>query len=286
MTDQTLETIARFEGIALGVWILLFTLAELARPAVPWSDRTDRRRHRLVDGLALLLVGLFAGLGRQLYVRLFRPLEGDAAGLLASLHGLPLALRLALSLILLDLCLYAIHRAMHRIPCLWRLHDFHHSAEHVWWLSGFRTSLGHALLFGLPQVVVPFLIFGLEGEALAMAFAVGLVIQFWPHANLSVRLGPLERILITPDAHRIHHSLVREEQDANFGVLFSVWDQLLGTWIPPRQTEPEVFGLDESRPLVWMVLGLPSRVTPRDRSGESELSGTSSALATSNNEGG
>jgi sterol desaturase/sphingolipid hydroxylase (fatty acid hydroxylase superfamily) len=87
------------------------------------------------------------------------------------------------------------------------------------------------LIYNVPQVVVPTLLFHLSPFQIAIAYSIGLFIQFWEHTNLDVNIGLLKHVVITPVYHRVHHSV--EHNQSNFAATFSLWDRLFGTYCDP-----------------------------------------------------
>jgi sterol desaturase/sphingolipid hydroxylase (fatty acid hydroxylase superfamily) len=148
--------------------------------------------------------------------------------------ALPAWLELLLALFLLDLAIYLQHRLFHYAPVLWRLHRMHHADLDVDVTTGARfhpveilLSLGIKFLvvvpLGTPPLAVLLFEIALNGTSM------------FNHSN--VRVAPaIERVLrwlvVTPDMHRVHHSIVRRETDSNFGFNFPWWDRLFGTYRP------------------------------------------------------
>ncbi|HMW31367.1 MAG TPA: sterol desaturase family protein, partial [Plasticicumulans sp.] len=152
-------------------------------------------------------------------------------GLLRAL-AVPAPLAGMLSLLLLDLAIWAQHVAMHRVPLLWRLHRVHHTD------TDFDTSTAlrfHPLEIGLSMLWKIVLVLALGAPVAAVAgFELLLsACALFNHANLALPAPVdawLRRVLITPDVHRIHHSIHRDETDSNFGFSVVWWDHLFGTW--------------------------------------------------------
>ncbi|MDQ6646374.1 MAG: sterol desaturase family protein, partial [Pseudomonadota bacterium] len=199
------------------------------------------------------------GIAGALCLRLLMPwLAIDAAvwarqnhvGLL-HLWPLPSWLAIILTLVALDLLIYGQHRLMHRVGWLWRLHRVHHSDVALDVSSGVRF---HPLeiLFSMGLKIAAVLALGaapaavLEFEILLNGFAM------FTHANLALPLRldrALRWMVITPDMHRIHHSVLRDEQDTNFGFNVSWWDRLFRSYrAAPRQPQASLpLGLDQFR---------------------------------------
>ncbi len=149
-------------------------------------------------------------------------------------HGLnaPFWLAFVASMLLLDLTIYAQHVVFHKIPVLWRLHRMHHTDLDFDVTTALRfhpleivlsmlIKLAVVMLLGAPPVAV--MVFEVILNATAM----------FNHGNVGLprRLDRVLRwILVTPDMHRVHHSIRREETDSNFGFNLPWWDRLFGTY--------------------------------------------------------
>jgi sterol desaturase/sphingolipid hydroxylase (fatty acid hydroxylase superfamily) len=142
------------------------------------------------------------------------------------------ALRFAIGFLASDLLHYASHRVFHRIPFLWRIHRVHHTDPEFDVTTGFRfhpfeSLLAQAANFAMIASLGP------PPIAILAAEAVTLFQDIFEHANLELprRLDrALQILLITPNMHRIHHSVDVGEQNRNFGTIFPWWDRLFGTY--------------------------------------------------------
>ncbi|MDQ6997606.1 MAG: sterol desaturase family protein [Mariprofundus sp.] len=137
-----------------------------------------------------------------------------------------------IAVILLDLVVYGQHVLFHAVPWLWRLHIVHHADKEIDVSTGLRfhpleimlsmlIKISAVVLLGVPVLAV--LIFEIILNAMAM----------FNHSNvrLPLRLDAILRLLvITPDIHRIHHSIIKAETNSNFGFNLSFWDRLFGTF--------------------------------------------------------
>ncbi|MES2885404.1 MAG: sterol desaturase family protein [Pseudomonadota bacterium] len=152
---------------------------------------------------------------------------------LLHLVELPLWLSVLLSVLALDLALYAQHRALHA-PLLWRLHRVHHLDPMLDVTSGVRFHPFEAVASALYKSLIVLLL-GAPVAAVALSATLTLLASLFTHANLSLpcRLeGLLRTVLVTPALHRIHHSTVAEETRSNFGSVLWVWDLLFGSARP------------------------------------------------------
>jgi sterol desaturase/sphingolipid hydroxylase (fatty acid hydroxylase superfamily) len=170
--------------------------------------------------------------------------------------SVPLPARVLLYLVLADLGHYWIHRLMHT-PLLWRIHKWHHAPTHMSWLAGNRASFLDRLLVSLPYVFLwPLL--GLSPWWLALGLtAFAAFKNDWMHLNVDWNTGWLERVLVTPRYHHVHHSSDPAHYTRNLAPLFSIWDRLFHTHHPPAPTTGRLtFGIGERVPLVRLITGL------------------------------
>jgi sterol desaturase/sphingolipid hydroxylase (fatty acid hydroxylase superfamily) len=178
--------------------------------------------------------------------------EAAGVGLLRWLSLPPPAAAIA-GFLLLDWSIYAWHRLNHRVPWLWRFHLVHHTDLDLDVSTAFRFHAGELLLsVGWRSLIVVAL-----GPSPALLLVYEVATQSataFHHSNW--RLSPrLERglglVLVTPSMHGIHHSVVEAETNANWSVIFAVWDRLHRTWRgePPNET---------------LTIGLPAWREPRE----------------------
>jgi len=174
------------------------------------------------------------------------------AGYYAAVGALPFAAKLVLGLVVGDIAYYWAHRASHQFALLWRFHALHHSAEHMDFLVNTR---GHPvdMVFGRVCGLLPLYILGLAQpgttEGLVLAQIVTIVSTFWNffiHANVRWRLGPLEWLVATPVFHHWHHTR-SEHIDRNFAAFFPVIDRIFGTLHMPREW-PAEYGVRDPHP--------------------------------------
>lgn len=161
-----------------------------------------------------------------------------------------------LSLVLLDLALYAQHVATHAVPILWRLHRVHHTDLDIDLTTGLR--------FHPAEILLSLLYKGAIVVALGAPPAAVLIFEvllssssLFTHSNLRLPEGfdrAIRRIWVTPDMHRVHHSVVRAETDSNYGTCLSLWDRLFRTY----RAQPQA-GHDA------MTLGIASFRAPADQ---------------------
>jgi sterol desaturase/sphingolipid hydroxylase (fatty acid hydroxylase superfamily) len=146
---------------------------------------------------------------------------------------LPIAVQVGIALCVAELGQYAWHRACHASPRLWRLHATHHSALRLRWLTSSRFHPIEVFAIYLASYG-PLVVLGLSPDVLAFVSTIAVVIAIFQHANVDLRLGPLNWIVSGPELHRWHHTGERTTQDTNFGGTLIVWDVVFGTRFAPR----------------------------------------------------
>jgi sterol desaturase/sphingolipid hydroxylase (fatty acid hydroxylase superfamily) len=142
-----------------------------------------------------------------------------------------------------DLKNYFSHYLFHRYNALWALHEFHHSATHFCMLTRHR---GHFLETALKRIidVIPFAIFGSLESYLVIKVLIDIH-QLLLHSSIKSSWGFVGKyILVSPSAHRLHHSIERKHYGKNFGNTFIFWDRLFGTYVP--HTEVKELGVEDS----------------------------------------
>ena len=176
---------------------------------------------------------------------------------------LPSWLAVVLAVVALDAGNYVAHWLLHRVDVLWEVHKVHHSSPRLDWLATFRSHIVEQVLrrFVAPVLLI---VAGVPVDIVAMAASIFVAWAMLNHANVHLRLGPLEAILITPRLHRLHHTPATTER--NLGTILTLWDRLRGTLVTGN-AEPRVFGLPgESEPYPegwWRQLVEPGRRVAR-----------------------
>ena len=238
--------------IRLGVFFFIFLAMALWEVLAPRRTQAFGRRARWPHNIGLLL--LDAAL-----LRIVAPgaaiavaLAGEAHGWgLVNAVGLPAWAAVALAVVLLDLAIYFQHVMFHAVPTLWRLHRVHHTDLDFDVTTGTRfhpieilisTGIKCAAVAAIGAPAIAVLVFELLLNGTAM----------FNHANARLPRS-LDRMLrwaiVTPDMHRVHHSVVYNETNSNFGFNLPWWDRLFGTYRaqPAAGHEAMVIGVDAFR---------------------------------------
>ena len=200
----------------------------------------------VVNAYVILLID--AGLG---LVTPFRPN--------ASLSLVGIAACSVVMFVVADFAEYLCHYAEHRVPCLWDLHKVHHSASSLNPFTAKRThplasileQLASGILTGIPGGGIVFLFDATPAEAMAFCLIPARVIAIatlgpLKHSHHPISLGCLDRILISPHMHQVHHSKARRHWNKNFGTNLSVFDWIFGTAYKPEARETVVCGLSNA----------------------------------------
>ncbi len=222
------EPAARFAAFALVLSLMLGAETLWARRAGPMQ-----RRSRWGANLALVAID-------SVVVRLLVPLGASGAALWAGARGLGLLNQVAwpglaeglLAFLALDCAIYWQHRLFHRIPLFWRLHRMHHSDLEFDATTGVRFHPAEILLSMLIKIGA---VIALGAPAVAViAFEIALnATSLFNHSNLRLPGAAdrvLRRLLVTPDMHRVHHSVHRHEHDSNYSFNLSWWDHLFSSY--------------------------------------------------------
>lgn len=198
--------------------ILIFGITGIAFPFRPLQKKRDR--FRWANNLSLTLLNTVIS-------TVFVPFSLVALASKTS-HD---SLEVVLQVILLDCIIYVQHVTFHRVDILWRLHQVHHSD------TEFDSTT--ALRFHTLEIYISFFIkalavglFGINATAVVIFEIILNFSAMFNHGNFSLpqSLEKMNLLFVTPDMHRIHHSLDRSERDSNYGFFLSIWDRIFKTY--------------------------------------------------------
>ncbi|MEM7729030.1 MAG: sterol desaturase family protein [Pseudomonadota bacterium] len=230
-------------GAFFGILVLFITL----EAAFPARARILPRLARWRTNLSLSILGSLVGalMAPVLAVAVAAYAAGQGWGLFNVLTLDPWVEGLV-AVVLLDLAIWAQHVAFHHVPWLWRLHSVHHTDRDLDATTGVRF---HPVEIGISLLWKALVILAL-GPSVVAVIAFEIVLNgtaIFTHSNTALppRLDrTLRRIIVTPDMHRVHHSMREPETNSNYGFNLSVWDRLFGTY-RARAAAPLVLGLSE-----------------------------------------
>jgi sterol desaturase/sphingolipid hydroxylase (fatty acid hydroxylase superfamily) len=253
-------------AIRLGVFLgTLFVLAFLER----WAPRlvlSTPRPARWFANLGIVAVD-------TLTVRFLLPVLPVGFALLCSQEGwgllnsfqVPYGVAVIAGVVLFDFFIYVQHVLFHHMPTLWRLHGVHHTDLDFDVTTAVRFHPGEIVLsMGIKLGLV--YLFGPPALSVILFEIILCSTAMFSHSNLRLPLrldAALRLLIVTPDMHRVHHSVIIREHNSNFGFNLSVWDRLLGTYRPQPEKGHEgmAIGLanfrDPSRLNLLHILALP-----------------------------
>jgi sterol desaturase/sphingolipid hydroxylase (fatty acid hydroxylase superfamily) len=244
--ESTIESLVLEQEVAyrLGFFAAIFTVMLVWELLAPRRVLSVSKLQRWANNLGLLLLN-------SVVLRFLFP--AAAVGIAYSVNdmgwglfnwlALPFWVEVVVAVLLLDLAIYLQHLMMHRVPLLWRLHRVHHADLDIDLTTGSR--------FHTIEIVVSMLIkwgvIALLGPALLAVLVFEILLNgmaLFNHANVRLPRSVdrwVRGLLVTPDMHRVHHSILRDETNSNFGFNLSLWDRAFGTYIPefrdPRQVD-------------------------------------------------
>jgi len=244
-----------FWGVTLSIFLL-----ECVRPAV--------RTQRVFSwGLAQDFVWFNADIvvraaALPAFVGLLKLLYDSATGgyTIATLVLWRLPVKIIVAVLIFDFLQWGNHWIRHKVRPFWHFHSIHHSQRE---LNAFTDLRTHSAEYFIAETLafVPMLALGVPPLAVMGVGGFRMWYARFVHANIGTNLGPLKHILVTPQYHRVHHSIEPAHQDKNFASLFTVWDRIFGTlhrnydeypatgvagveFPPPRRVAPLEWGRD------------------------------------------
>ena len=183
---------------------------------------------------------------------------------LFNIVGLPIWIEVVMCILILDFAIWLQHLITHKVPLLWRLHQVHHADVDMDVTTAIRFHPIEIALSMLLKIGVIYLL----GPAALAVILFEIILNgsaMFNHANIRLPVAVdavVRRVLVTPDMHRVHHSVHRHEHDSNYGFALSIWDQMFRTYIPqPAEGHDDMkIGLqwqDERPSRIGWLLKLP-----------------------------
>jgi len=225
--------LAHEPAIRVAAFFGIFALMAIWEAAAPRRARLYPRRVRWVANLGLVVLD-------SVVLRLAFPMAAVAFAMLAAERGwgllnafaLPGWAALLLAVVALDLAIYLQHVMFHAVPALWRLHRVHHADPDFDVTTGARFHPIEIVL----SMLIKFAVIAVLGAPAAAVLVFEVLLNatsMFNHANLRLPAGVdriLRLLLVTPDMHRVHHSMEVAEANSNFGFNLPWWDRLFGTY--------------------------------------------------------
>ncbi len=245
--------------IRLGFFFAVFAFMAAWEVIAPRRALTGPRGIRWINNAAITFLN-------SALVRWIFPMSAVGIALLGRDRGwgafnyleMPSWLTGTIAIIILDLSIYTQHFLFHKIPLFWRLHRMHHTDLDIDVTTGARFHPAEIILsMGIKSSAV--IVLGAPAWSV-LAFEVLLnTTSMFNHGNIALnkRIDRLLRIcIVTPDMHRVHHSVITKETDSNFGFNLTWWDRLFGTYRdqPISGHEGMTVGLANYRERKWLTL--------------------------------
>ena len=248
--------LAHEPAIRLGFFFGIFALVALWELAAPRRTLSLSRALRWSSNLGLVVLN-------TVLLRLVFPLAAVGAATFGVANGwgllnhfaVPLALALPIAVIAMDLVIWLQHVMVHAVPALWRLHQVHHADLDFDLTTGARF---HPIEIGL-SMLIKFATISVLGPPVLAVLIFEIMLNasaMFNHGNIRLP-ADLDRILrwfvVTPDMHRVHHSVEDDETNSNFGFNLPWWDRLFGTYRAQPRAGHEA-----------MTIGIHGHADPRE----------------------
>ena len=239
--------------IRLSVFLGLFAILATLEAVLPRRMRSQPRRTRWITNWSVTVLNtatlrLIAFALPLLAVGAAIDAEAQGWGLFNAL-SLPFWLEIVAVVLILDFAIWLQHLITHKVPILWRLHRVHHADVDMDVTTAIRF---HPVEIALSMLLKIGLVYLLGPAAIAVVLFEIILngTAMFNHSNLALPAWldkPLRKVLVTPDMHRVHHSVHRHEHDSNYGFSLSIWDRMFGTYI----AQPEAGHDDMQVGLRW-----------------------------------
>ncbi len=238
--------------IRVSIFLVVFAVFAVWELLAPRRKRAYSTSVRWLNNLSISLINV-------VITRVFVPItlvfvaasaESSNIGLL-NLTGLPIALSIVVAVLLLDLAIYIQHIVFHKVHFLWRLHRMHHADLDFDVTTGIRFHpIEIVFSLGIKMFVV--LVIGAPFMAVLIFEVMLNATSLFNHANIRIpkNIDKLLRVfIVTPDMHRVHHSVVPTETNSNFGFNLPWWDYIFKTYCaqPKSGHENMTIGLEYFR---------------------------------------
>ena len=233
MSDFEQFIISHEASLRLGFFFGLFAVMALWELVAPCRKLRVSKLLRWASNISLVVINI-------LVVRVLFPAAAAGVAIFVAQRGwglfnlldMQLPLAIVLSVVILDFAIWLQHVAVHYIPLLWRLHRVHHADLDFDVTTGARFHTLEIIF----SMLVKFVVILLLGPPVAAVVIFEIVLNataMFNHSNISLPAG-LDRVvrwfMVTPDMHRVHHSVIRAETNSNFGFNLPWWDRLFGTY--------------------------------------------------------
>ena len=250
--------------IRLISFVLIFILVALWEIRMPRRTMTTSKKWRWLNNLSIIAINpvLLRLVFPVLAIGMAQKAQANGWGLLNH-FGTPSVIATVAGIVAMDLVVYLQHVMFHAVPTLWRLHMVHHADLDYDLTTGLRF---HPVEIVLSMILKLIIIVAL-GPPVASVLAFEIILNgmaMFNHGNIKLP-PPVDRFLrlfvVTPDMHRVHHSVIIRETNSNYSFNLSIWDRLFGTYIaqPSKGHQDMSIGLSQFRDhrrltLPWLLI--------------------------------
>jgi sterol desaturase/sphingolipid hydroxylase (fatty acid hydroxylase superfamily) len=248
------EFVPTFKSTIAGVVATVFVTLLLLETQFSLRQAKYSKAKRFVINAGISAIALATGayIVAPLTIGLVARASSKSFGLL-QIIPLPFVVELVLGLLLLDLTFYYWHRANHAFPFFWRFHNVHHVDPDLDVSTSFRFHFGE-VLFSLGFKVLQIYVLGISLPTYLIYELAFQCATLFHHSNVRLPIKierTLNNIIVTPRMHGIHHSIVKDETNSNYSVIFRWWDLMHGTLrLNVKQSD--------------VVIGVPAYLNPQD----------------------
>lgn len=245
--------------IRLGSFLGIFALLTIWEISSPKRELLHLRRFRWFSNIGLIVIS-------SVLVRFILPTAAVGVALHAEQDNLgflnhfdiPFVVHFLLAFVLMDLAIYFQHVMFHALPMFWRFHRVHHSDLDCDITTGLRFHPFEMVI----SIIFKFIVIISIGAPVLAVVIFEIILNaasMFTHSNIKMHRSIetfVRWFMVTPDMHRVHHSMVENETNSNFGFFISVWDRLFGTYIsqPVNGHEKMEIGLSFFREPKWQNL--------------------------------
>jgi sterol desaturase/sphingolipid hydroxylase (fatty acid hydroxylase superfamily) len=251
-------------AIRLISFALIFILIALWEIQMPRRALTTSKKVRWFNNLSIIAINplLLRLVFPVLAIGMAQKAQANGWGLLNH-FDVPSIIAMVIGIVALDLVIYLQHVMFHSVPILWRLHMVHHADLDYDLTTGLRFHPVEIVL----SMILKITIIAALGPPVVSVLAFEIVLNgmaMFNHGNIKMP-SSVDRILrfflVTPDMHRVHHSVIIHETNSNYGFNLSIWDRLFGTYLaqPSKGHEDMIIGLSQFRDhrrltLPWLLI--------------------------------
>jgi sterol desaturase/sphingolipid hydroxylase (fatty acid hydroxylase superfamily) len=236
-----------------GALVLLLAI-EFVRP---YRQPSVSKKNRVITNVSL------AALNGVLIYFIFSSAIASATGQVSAAGSVPLRMinlpawgSVLTIIVLMDFVTYVWHYMNHKVPIFWRFHRVHHSDLNMDVSTASRFHIGELAVSSLIKIGAV-LALGIDLAGLAIFEGTLMLAAQFQHS--SIKVSPLFEkyfiaVFIPPSMHRVHHSVVINERDSNYGTIFSVWDRIFGTFSMNVDQDRVVIGMGAYRDFTKLAL--------------------------------